>query len=80
MNCDFWLRAHLAGAPLLRVNEVLAVMGDSGISSLFDLRARFTEERTVQRRHAGTKSWRWLCAPYWPLYLGYRRLRCGLRG
>jgi glycosyltransferase involved in cell wall biosynthesis len=83
MDYDLWLRAYLAGISLRRVNKVLAVMADSGISSRRDwpgLRARFAEERTVQHRHARTRIWRWAYALYWPLYLGYRRVRCGLRG
>jgi glycosyltransferase involved in cell wall biosynthesis len=83
MDYDFWLRAYLAGVPLRRVNEVLAVMGSSGVSSRRDwqgLKARFGEERAVQRRYAHNRPWNWVYAMYWPLYLGYRRVRGGLRG
>lgn len=78
MDYDFWLRAYRAGYNLRRVPEVLAIMDDGGISSRRDwpgLSARFREERRVQLRHARTSPWRWLYRLYWPLYLGYRRLR-----
>jgi glycosyltransferase involved in cell wall biosynthesis len=78
MDYDFWLRAYRAGYRLQRVPEVLAIMDDGGVSSRRDwpgLAARFREERRVQLRHARTSPWRWLYRLYWPLYLGYRRLR-----
>ena len=78
MDYDFWLRAYRAGCKLRRVTEVLAIMDDGGISSRRDwpgLSARFREERRVQLRHAQASPWRWLYRLYWPLYLGYRRLR-----
>ena len=81
MDYEFWLRACLAGVRLRRVPQLLAVMNDTGISSRRDwkgMHARFSEERRVHLHHAGTGLWRWLYALYWPLYLGYRRLRLGL--
>jgi len=78
MDYDLWLRAYLAGMPLRRVHKVLAVMGSDGISSRRDwagLSARFREERRVQERHASGSFWLCLYWLYWPLYLGYRRLR-----
>jgi glycosyltransferase involved in cell wall biosynthesis len=78
MDYDFWLRAYRAGIGLKRVPEVLAIMNDAGVSSRRDwpgLSARFREERLVQMRHAQASRWRWLYTLYWPLYLGYRRLR-----
>jgi glycosyltransferase involved in cell wall biosynthesis len=81
MDYDFWLRAYLAGCRLKRVPQLLAIMDDSGVSSRRDwsaLSARFGEERLVQARHARDSRWRWLYRIYWPLYLGYRRLRLAL--
>jgi glycosyltransferase involved in cell wall biosynthesis len=81
MDYDFWLRAYRAGTPLARVDLVLTVMGDSGVSSRRDwqgLRARFAEERRVQLRNTREKGWRWVFALYWPLYLGYRRVRAAV--
>ena len=72
---DSW---YLAGIPLRRVHQVLAVMGDQGLSSSRDWRGlsrRFAEERAVQAAHAAGTGWRWVYPLYWPLYLAYRRLR-----
>jgi hypothetical protein len=77
MDYDFWMRAYLAGVPLRRVPDVLAVMGDRGISSQRDwngLYARFLEEQKVQNKHAEGAIWRWMYRTYWPLYLGFRRM------
>jgi len=78
MDYELWLRAYLAGVPLRRVHQVLAVMGDQGLSSSRDwtgLSRRFAEERAVQMMHAAGSGWRWVYVLYWPLYLGYRRVR-----
>lgn len=78
MDYDFWLRAYLAGVPLFRVPEVLAVMGAGGVSSRCDwagLAARLREERQIQSKHADSMIWRGLYLVFWPLYLSYRRLR-----
>jgi GT2 family glycosyltransferase len=79
MDYDFWLRAYTAGVPLKRVDRLLAVMGDRGISSRLEwpsLMARFAEERVVQQRHARFRPWRWLYGLYWPVYLAYRWSLC----
>jgi glycosyltransferase involved in cell wall biosynthesis len=83
MDYDLWLRAYLADIPLRRIRQVLAVMGSGGISSRRDwagLSRRFAEERRVQMAHAAGTAWAALYALYWPVYLGYRRLRaaCGI--
>jgi GT2 family glycosyltransferase len=78
MDYDFWLRAYLAGVPLHRVPQVLAVMGGGGVSSRRDwvgLRKRLREERRVQAKYADTAVFRALYAIWWPLYLSYRRMR-----
>lgn len=78
MDYDFWLRAYLAGVPLCRVPEVLAVMGSGGVSSRRDwtgLSARFHEERRVQKKHSRGWMWAWLYHLFWPPYRAYRWLR-----
>lgn len=77
MDYDLWLRVMAAGVPLARLDETISVMGAEGISSRLDwpgLRARFSEERAVQLRHAPSAWWRLLYRLFWPAYLGYRRL------
>lgn len=78
MDYEFWLRAYRAGKRLRRVPAVLAIMDDGGVSSRRDwagLSTRFREERRVQIHHSKGSRLRWLYYLYWPLYLGYRRLR-----
>ena len=78
MDYDFWLRAMAAGVPLRRVGLTLAVMGSGGVSSCrtwTGLRARFDEERAIQRVHARGWGRRLVYGLFWPIYLGYRGLR-----
>jgi glycosyltransferase involved in cell wall biosynthesis len=81
MDYELWLLAMSALIPLVRVPEVISVMGDTGVSSRRDwtgLRARLNEERSMQRRYAPNRQWRLVYAFFWPAYLAYRRFRCWL--
>lgn len=83
MDYEFWIRLYSEGVKLRRVDEVLAVMEDEGVSSRRDwegLRARFMEERLVHMRHKDSTRLRFLYPAYWPTYLAYRWLRTNLAG
>lgn len=82
MDYDLWLRAMKDGVRLVRVPEVLAVMGGGGISSRRDWRgltSRLDEERLVHKRHAQTPAKRAAYAAFWPLYRAYRRAGLSVR-
>ena len=84
VDYDFFLRAYLGGVKLQRRPQLLARMGDSGISSRRDwggLNTRFAEEREIHQSHSNSVIWQLAYALYWPLYLAYRRLLslCGRR-
>ena len=79
MDYDFLLRALQRRIPIICfAAPVPTWMRDTGVSSLRDwpsLRKRFAEERSIHYSIARSSWQRALYATYWPLYLGYRRLR-----
>lgn len=77
MDYDLLLRAKRAGSRICAVHHTVARMDGDGISSRRDwgsLRERFSEERRVQFANCGAFR-AGFYALYWPLYLGYRKLR-----
>lgn len=78
MDYDLFMRAYLEGVRLKRIPQLLAIMGGDGVSSRRDwdgLERRLREERQVQAEYASNTAWHAIYRTYWPLYLGYRRVR-----
>ena len=78
IDYDLWWRVWRAGRSVIKVRQVLSVMSDEGVSSRRDwpsLIRRFSEERLVQERYCTEWYWKIVYEIYWPLYLGYRRIR-----
>jgi len=78
MDYDFFLRAHRHGARAVVVDDVLSRMPATGVSSSLQwgsLRARFREERTIQHKNSLGPLNRLMYSIYWPIYIGYRRMR-----
>jgi|GEM_PF-1020376 len=83
MDYEFFLRARNAGSKFAAAPIVVARMDDGGISSRRDWasqKMRFAEERRAQLAHCPNVVTRVVYAIYWPLYLGYRRLRLVFSG
>ena len=78
LDYEFFLRAYRARVSADVVDDVVARMPDTGVSSRSDwksLRSRFSEERKAQLTHVEKRAHRVLYAAYWPLYLAYRKAR-----
>jgi glycosyltransferase involved in cell wall biosynthesis len=78
MDYEFWLRAYRRGVTVKTIRGVLAVMGDTGVSSRRDwssLQRRFQEERAIHERYARNWLWRVVYRTYWPMYFTYRAIR-----
>ena len=76
MDYDFFLRARLARARLVKAPVILSVMRDTGISTRSDwrsLKSRFDEEKEVHEKNSCSRIRRLMYALYWVLYLTYRR-------
>lgn len=81
LDYEFFLRSYRHDVGVKVVSEVLSAMPDTGISSRGDwasLAARFSEERSIHRLHAHQGLGRLIYLGYWPVYMGYRRLRYGI--
>lgn len=82
MDYEFFLRAYLRGARLVRCDLVLTAMQPGGISWQLDwplLRQRLAEERRVHLQHAPGTAARRAYALYWSTYPLYKRLTTVMR-
>lgn len=80
---EFLLRARRAGASLVAVDEVLAIMPETGISTRPDwpsVRRRLMEDRELQRRHATGSMSRAINSLFWNAYLPFKKARTLARG
>lgn len=74
---EFLLRARAAGARLEAIDEVLAIMPETGISTRPDwisVQGRLLEDRQLQRRHAGPFG-RLANDLFWLAYLPFKKAR-----
>ncbi|MET1254649.1 glycosyltransferase family 2 protein [Aliikangiella maris] len=78
MDYEHMLRVYRKNIKIGCLSEVIAKMGDGGISSnkswLF-LRKRFLEEQSIHYKYCNSKSLFYIYHVYWPLYLSYRWLK-----
>ncbi len=75
---DFLLRAYRKKCQAKIINDTVAIMRDTGISSRRDwnsLRKRFTEEKQVHYKNSRTILDKVIYFLYWQLYLPYRYLK-----
>lgn len=82
MDFDWFLRAQFSGAVIQVLEEPLAVMGESGVSSRVDwlsLRNRLREEQRSRLVNSPNLVWRICYRFYWPLYLFYSYTKQRLR-
>lgn len=82
MDYEFFMRAHVVGATVKTVPELLAIMPYTGVSSQTDwpsLAKRFSECRRAQKKNYGSIAMRAIYAVHWPLYLLYRRTKSAVR-
>lgn len=73
------LNCYAKGGTTLVIDQPIALMGSSGISSQKDwpsLRKRFAEEERIHLSRAGTSPLRTLYRAGWRLYRAYRWLSC----
>ena len=79
MDYEFMLRAKRAGATVRVVNENLAIMPATGVSSRLDwpsVHRRIMENKAVQLRHCRPLwSHSVMMAAFWNLYPRYKKLR-----
>lgn len=80
MDYDFFLRAYRAGFKVKKIDQVISVMRDTGVSSQTgwpSLNQRFMEERRVHEKNSHGFL-HVLYRLYWWLYLPYRKLMSSL--
>jgi len=83
MDFDWFLRAIWAKARIQKVDVLMAIMGDNGISSRTDrasLFERYREEQRARMRNAPSVGWSVAYSVYYIFYIAFRRVFFFLRG
>jgi glycosyltransferase involved in cell wall biosynthesis len=81
MDYDYFLRLYQRGVEATVVRKPLSVMRNSGVSARDDwdsLKARFLEERRVQKKYNSSFIWLCIYSVFWAAYLPYRRIKAFL--
>lgn len=80
---EFLLRARRSGARLAAIDEVLAIMPETGISTRPDwesVRRRLLEDRELQQRHASGALGRAINSLFWRAYLPFKMAKTKVGG